>query len=85
MRHTFANLLLQDVYAHWLPDASSVKLVDALDDDAAPRGSQTAPSALDAEDQKTLSALNGVVSLNFTSWNQTGEWLRRVEALRYAA
>jgi hypothetical protein len=27
----------------------------------------------------------GVVSLNFTSWNQIGEWLRRVEAIRYAA
>jgi hypothetical protein len=26
-----------------------------------------------------------LVSLNFTSWNQIGEWLRRVEALRYAA
>jgi hypothetical protein len=25
------------------------------------------------------------VSLNFTSWNRIGEWLRRVEAIRYAA
>jgi hypothetical protein len=29
--------------------------------------------------------LKNLVSLNFTSWNQIGEWLRRVEALRYAA
>ena len=26
-----------------------------------------------------------VASLNFTSWNQIGKWLRRVEALRDAA
>jgi hypothetical protein len=26
-----------------------------------------------------------LVSLNFTSWNQIGEWLRRLEALRYGA
>jgi len=31
------------------------------------------------------SADEKMVSLDFTSWNQIGEWLRRVEALRYAA
>jgi hypothetical protein len=47
--------------AHWLADASSEKLVDALDD-AAPHGPQTAPTACDEGDQGVLSALNGVVS-----------------------
>ena len=49
------------VYAHWLPDVRSRRLVDTLDD-AAPRGPQTAPAAFDASDQIALSALNGVVS-----------------------
>ena len=31
------------------------------------------------------SADERVVSLNFTSWDQIGKWLRRVEALRDAA
>jgi len=26
-----------------------------------------------------------VVSLNFVSWNQIGEWLKRLEAIREAA
>ena len=51
------------VYAHWLPDASSARFVHALDDDdTSPHVTQASPSALDAADQKALSALNGVVS-----------------------
>jgi hypothetical protein len=49
------------VYAHWLPDAAREKLVNTLDD-AALDGTQTAPEAFDARDQKALSALGSVVS-----------------------
>jgi integrase len=58
--HKDAAITLR-VYAHWLPDPSSVKLVDALDD-AAPRGPQTAPRAFSDNDQKALSAFGRMVS-----------------------
>jgi integrase-like protein len=48
------------VYAHWLPDASSAKLVDVLDD--APHVTQTSPGASDDADQQALSRLQSVVS-----------------------
>ena len=51
--HKDASITLR-VYALWLPDLSKTRLVDVLDD-AAPRGPQTAPTAFDAADQKTLS------------------------------
>jgi len=82
--HKDASITLR-VYAHWLPDASSVKLVEALDDDTSPRVTQASPSALDAEDQKTLSALNRVVSLTFPSWNLISGFLRQIDAVRRAA
>ncbi len=37
------------------------------------------------DDQKALSGFVGMVSLPFASWNQIGEWLRRVEFFRRAA
>ena len=49
------------VYAHWLPDASKVKLVDVLDD-TSPRVTQTSPAVLDENDQKTLSSFGRMVS-----------------------
>jgi hypothetical protein len=49
------------VYAHWLADSRTAKLVNALDD-AAPDGTQTAPTAWSAADQKAVSALNAMVS-----------------------
>ncbi len=41
------------VYAHWLPDASTDKFVDALDD-ATPDGPQTAPRVSSDDDQMPL-------------------------------
>ena len=58
--HKDASITLR-VYAHWLPDPTSEKLVDALDD-AAADGPQAAPQAFDDRDRKLLSALHGVVS-----------------------
>ena len=58
--HKDASITLR-VYAHWLPMLSNEKLVDVLDD-AAPRGSQTAPAPFDQRDQIMLSALNEMVS-----------------------
>jgi hypothetical protein len=72
------------VYAHWLPDGSNNTLVNRLDD-AASDVTQASPTTPDEEVQRALNRVKSVVSLNFTSWNQIGEWLRRVEALRYAA
>jgi hypothetical protein len=80
--HKDASITLR-VYAHWLPDASE-KLVNLLDNEAS-NVTQTSPGNASEDDRNALSALESVVSLNFTSWNQIGEWLRRVEALRYAA
>ena len=49
------------VYSHWLPDASTEKLVDALDD-TAPRGPQTTLTTSRDEVQNALSGLKSVVS-----------------------
>jgi len=81
--HKDASITL-GVYAHWLPDASSAKLVDSLDD-AAPHVTQASPRAFDAGDQKVLSALDGVVSQTFASWNQIAVWLRQLDGFRSAA
>ena len=58
--HKDASITLR-IYAHWLPDASSQRLVDVLDD-AAPDGPQAAPRAWNTTHQNTLSALGRVVS-----------------------
>jgi hypothetical protein len=58
--HKDASITLR-VYAHWLPDPTSEKLVDALDD-AAPDVPQAAPQAFDDGDRKLLSGLKSVVS-----------------------
>jgi len=58
--HKDASITLR-VYAHWLPDASNDKLVDALDD-AAPHAPQAPPAASRGDDQIPLSALSGMVS-----------------------
>jgi hypothetical protein len=71
-------------YSHWLPATSREKVVDVLDD-ASSRVTQTSPMAFDENDQRALSGLSSVVSLNFASWNQLERWLRRLEALRTAA
>jgi integrase len=49
------------IYAHWLPDVTRVKLVDALDD-ASPDVTQTSPSGSSVDDQNALSVLKSVVS-----------------------
>ena len=58
--HKDASTTLR-VYAHWLPDATSARYVDALDD-TAPDVTPAAPRAFDERDQNLLSALDGVVS-----------------------
>jgi len=50
--HRDASITLR-VYAHWLPDASSDRLVNRLDD-TAPDGTQTAPATSDDEVQRVL-------------------------------
>ena len=81
--HKDASITLR-VYAHWLPDVSRGRLVNLLDE-TAPRSPQTAPTAWDASDQNALSALNGVVSRIFVSWNHLDVWLRQVDGLRRVA
>jgi hypothetical protein len=49
------------VYAHWLPDVSRLKLVDALDDTSTDV-TQASPNASSVEDQTALSRLGSVVS-----------------------
>jgi integrase len=49
------------VYAHWLPDPMSAKLVDALDD-ARPSATPAQPNAAVVGDRATLSLLESVVS-----------------------
>jgi hypothetical protein len=49
------------VYAHWLPDPMSAKLVDALDD-TRPSATPAQPEAAVVGDRETLSALKSVVS-----------------------
>ena len=58
--HKDASITLR-VYAHWLPDPTSEKLVDGLDD-AAPDGPQAAPQEFDESDRELLSGLKSVVS-----------------------
>ena len=69
------------VYAHWLPDASTHKLVNTLDD-AAPDVTRASPETSDEEVQRALSPYERMVSQTFASWNQIGEWLRRLEELQ---
>ena len=83
MGHRDPSITLR-VYSHWLPEASKEKLVDRLDD-TAPDVTQASPATSTREIQNALSALNGVVSLNFASWNQLAGWLREIEGLRAAA
>jgi len=49
------------VYAHWLPDASTEKLVDGLDD-TSPRVTQPSPTTAADADQNALSRLRRMVS-----------------------
>ena len=58
--HKDAAITLR-VYAHWLPDASTRRLVNLLDD-AASDGTQAAPRAIRDEYQLPLSAVESVVS-----------------------
>ena len=72
------------VYTQWLPDASTVKFVDVLDDES-PRGTQTAPAPASEVDQNALSRLGRMVTLTFASWNHLTSWLKQIEGLRTAA
>lgn len=72
------------VYAHWLPDVSHVKYVDALDDTSSDV-TQASPRASSVVGQNVLSRLGSVVTQNFASWNRIGDFLRRLEALNGAA
>src|SRR5947207_739188 len=58
--HKDASITLR-VYAHWLPDSSTVKLVDVLDD-ASPRVTQASPAMKSEVDQNALSRLPRMVS-----------------------
>jgi integrase len=58
--HKDASITLR-VYAHWVPDGSTVKAVDLLDD-AQPSATQTQPASGSAEWKTALSALGSVVS-----------------------
>ena len=89
--HADAAITLR-VYAHWLPDASR-REVDRLDDlPACSDGTPAAPAASDTlVDADALALASGfdlggleLVTLNFTSWNQIHEWLRRVDSVRLA-
>lgn len=71
------------VYAHWLPDPMNAKALDVLDD-ATPDGTPAAPATDDREWRNTLSASGRVVSLNFTSWNRIGDFIRRLDELKRA-
>ena len=58
--HRDASITLR-VYAHWVPDVSTMKAVNLLDD-AQPSATQTQPTARSDEWQNALSALGCVVS-----------------------
>jgi len=84
--HKDAAITLR-VHAHWLPDTASRRLVDGLDDraGASPHVTQASPPAFSDEDQKALSALTGVVSRIFASWNLISSLLARLDGLHRAA
>jgi hypothetical protein len=72
------------VYSHWLPDTTTRKGVEQLDD-ARLNATQARPDAIAVNGKVSLTCLESVVSLNFASWNQLDGWLRQVEGLRRVA
>jgi hypothetical protein len=72
-----------DVYGNLVPGGNRAA-VDRLDD-AQPSATQAQPEAVVAPPRQRVSRLQSVVTLNFTSWNQIGDWLSRLDALRRAA
>ncbi len=81
--HRDASIRLR-VYAHWVPDVSTMKAVNLLDD-AQPSGTQAQPTTKSAEWKNALRDLAGVVTQNFASWNQTIAFVRRIDELRRVA
>lgn len=75
-----------DIYGHAVPGGNRAA-VDRLDDAAlaAPNVTPAAPDGADDHHAIALSAVESVVTLNFTSWNQMAAWLRRLDGLRRAA
>jgi len=65
--------------SHVLPSLQAACTLDAA------IGCQDENDAADQRQEIEESLKKKVVSLNFASWNQTREWLRRVESLRQAA
>jgi integrase len=80
--HKDSSITLR-VYAHWVPDASTVRAVDLLDD-TQPSASQTQPAERSAERKTTLSPYGRMVSLTFTSWNRIGPFLLQLDEMRCA-
>jgi integrase len=74
-----------DIYGHAVPGGNRAA-VDRLDDASltAPNGTPAAPDGADEDHANALSALNGMVSLNFASWNLISGWLARLDGLRRA-
>ncbi len=70
---------VRPLVARW-GNGKLVNLLDSNQPSATPQ-----PEALRASERVQLSALNGMVSRIFLSWNQLERWLRRVEVLRLAS
>ena len=68
----------------WLPDASTEKLVNLLDV-THPAASQAHPGVSESDYKIAASALYGVVTLMFASWNQTVPVLQRIDGFRRLA
>jgi hypothetical protein len=81
--HKDSSITLK-VYAHWIPDASTVRAVDLLDE-TRPSATQAQPAAAVGEWRTAVSPYGRMVSLNFPSWNQLDGWLRQVDGLRRVA
>jgi hypothetical protein len=84
--HSQISLTL-DTYSHVLPGigAEAAKRMDeALGEIGCQNGCQQEESALTASPESQDSG-EKMVSLNFTSWNQMGAWLRQIDGLRNAA
>ena len=65
------------VYAHWLPDASTEKLVDGLDD-TSPRVTQPSPTTAADADQKAKDAYAGNKKARDESWTRWKAILKKL-------
>ena len=73
-----------DLYGRSIP-AGTRAAVDALDDARLEMQPEATPAQPVAELEVQKSEENVLVTLNFGSWNQTREWLRRLDSLRGVA